>query len=85
MPNRTVCDVLEEMRKCHKTRNYSYMPGLVEEVQSLTNRMEASLWDKGDYTRLTKLISTLKKEKKELEASVEALKGMGRNTLGIGE
>lgn len=48
MTNRYICDILEEMRKCHETRNYSYLPGLIEEAQSLANRMEAALQDKSD-------------------------------------
>ena len=38
-----MCDALEEMRKCYDTHNYSPMRGLVEEVQSMGNRMEAAL------------------------------------------
>jgi len=51
MPNRYVCDVLEEMRKIDKARNYGSLLGLVEEVQTLVNRMEASFGDKADYNR----------------------------------
>lgn len=39
MPNRTACDVLEAMRQCSKTGNFSYLPGLVEELQNITIRM----------------------------------------------
>ena len=31
--SRTVCDVLHEIRKCDETKNYSYLLGLVEEIQ----------------------------------------------------
>lgn len=44
--NRTLCSVLQEMRKAYKTRNFSYLPGLIEEAQSMGNRMEAGLSDK---------------------------------------
>ena len=73
MPNRTVCDVLSEMRKCSDTGNYSYLPGLIEEVQSLANRMEAALYDKSDLEYYKKKLRTLKKEVKELEAKKEEL------------
>ena len=60
MLNRTMCDVLEEMRMCHKTHNYAPILGLVEEAQSMANRMEGSLYDKADYEIIRKRI---KKEK----------------------
>lgn len=51
MPNRVICDVFIEMRKCVETQNYSYLPGLIEEAQVLANRMEAALHDYGDIAR----------------------------------
>lgn len=73
MPNRTLCDVLEEMRKCNETRNFSGLLGLVEEAQGMGNRMEAALYDKNDIetyreerSKLLKEVQTLRKEKKEL-------------------
>jgi len=51
-PNRYICDVLEEMRKCHETRNYSYIPGLIEELQVISNRMESKISEKYDYYTL---------------------------------
>lgn len=73
-PNRTVCDVLEEMRKAHKTRNYSYLPGLIEELQSLANRMEAALGDKHDVESMTKARQELKAEIKALKKERDGLK-----------
>ena len=70
MPNRTLCDVLKEIRTCHDTRNYSYLTSLVEEAQTMGNRMEASLYDKYDYNRLKEQIRKLKKKKKKLEKEV---------------
>lgn len=75
MPSRSLCSVLEEMRKCNETRNYSYMLGLIEEVQTMANRMEAALWEQKDFTRMSEKISRLKKEIKELEAKKEQLDG----------
>ena len=73
MPNRLLCAVLDEMRECVKTTNFSYLPGLIEEAQSLGNRMEAHLYDIKDFNRLNKDIKDLKKEKKKLKEEVEEL------------
>jgi len=73
MINRMMCDVLEEMRDCTKTLNFSYLLGLIEEAQSLGNRMEAKLYDIKDYERLRDDIKDLKKKKKKLEEKVEKL------------
>ena len=66
-PNRTLCDVLEEMRKSLETSNFSYLGGLIEEVQAIGNRMEAGLYDIKDRERLLKQIKKLRKQKDELE------------------
>ena len=73
MPNRLLCDVLGEMRDCVKTSNFSYLSGLIEEAQSLANRMESNLYDIKDFNRLHKDIKVLKKKKKKLEEKVEEL------------
>lgn len=72
--NRTLCDVLEEMRKAYETRNFSYLPGLIEEAQTMGNRMERGLWDQKEFksaweTRdeLKQEIASLKKEKEKIE------------------
>jgi len=64
MPNRTMCDVLEEMRSCWKTRNFAALLGLVEEAQSMANRMESALSEKRDYESWH---ARVKKEKAELK------------------
>jgi len=68
--NRTLCDVLDEMRKCVKTSNYSYLPGLIEEAQSMGNRMEASFESKRDVDEYEKQKKELYKELKELEQQI---------------
>ena len=73
MINRMMCDVLEEMRGCTKTMNFSYLLGLIEEVQTLGNRMEAKLYDIKDFERLHDDIKDLKKKKKKLKEDVEIL------------
>jgi hypothetical protein len=67
MPNRYLCSVLDEMRECTKTLNFSYLLGLIEEAQTLGNRMEAKLYEIKDFERLHEDIRDLKKEKKKLE------------------
>ena len=66
-PNRTLCDVLNEMRKCHETRNYSPMLGLIEEAQSMGNRMESGLSDKNDVQDGRDQLKKIKQELAELE------------------
>ena len=73
MANRYLCDVLNEMRKCVKTLNFSYLLGLIEEAQTLGSRMESKLFDIKDFDRLHEEIRDLKKKKKKLENEVEAL------------
>ena len=73
MPNRTICSVLEAMRDCDKTKNYSYLLGLVEEAQNLANRMESAIWDLHDMDRLHKQIKELRAEKKALKLEIEDL------------
>ena len=72
-PNRTLCAVLGEMRDCFKTNNFSYLIGLIEEAQSMGNRMEGALQDLKDIERmqaqrkeLYKEVETLRAKKKEL-------------------
>ena len=73
MPNRLLCTVLDEMRECVKTLNFSYLLGLIEEAQTLGSRMESKLFDIKDFDRLHEEIRDLKKKKKKLENEVEAL------------
>lgn len=77
--SRTLCDVLEEMRKCNETRNYSYLPGLISEAQSMANKMEAGLGDKSDLVRMKEDWSELKKQIKELQKEKDDLdKALGK-------
>lgn len=78
--NRTLCDVLEDMRKLDKTRNYGAMSGLIEEAQAMGNRMEAGLSNTKDLNKLadntSKARRLFKKEKKKytkMRKKVEAL------------
>ena len=74
---RTICVCLEDMRSCLKTNNFSYLPGLIEEIQYRANRMENALeivsgWDGvpdkiEERDKLKKEIKVLKEEKLKLE------------------
>ena len=59
--NRFVCDVLTEMRTCMETRNFAILPSLIEEVQTMVNRMEMALADMKDLERLKKRLFIRKK------------------------
>ena len=72
--NRTMCDVLEEMRKAYETRNFSYLPGLIEEIQSMGNRMEAALSDKKDLRDIRDNLPKLRQEYKKLALEVKSLR-----------
>ena len=71
MPNRLVCNVLEEMRHCSETKNYSYLDGLIEEVQTLVNRMESKLHDSKDTEDLNEEIRESKVELKRLKQKIK--------------
>lgn len=71
-PNRTWCEVLEEMRKCFETHNYAPILSLIEELQTFGNRMEAALNDQKDAREARKTISEAKKELIQLKAEIEA-------------
>ena len=73
MANRYLCTVLDEMRECVKTLNFSYLLGLIEEVQTLGNRMESRLFEIKDFERLHKDIKALEKKRKKIEEKVEEL------------
>lgn len=78
-PNRTLCDVLEEMRKCNEVRNYAPLLSLIEEVQLLGNRMESGLEDLKDHRSLLEDISELKKELKALKKQKKELEDEEKN------
>lgn len=70
-PNRTYCQVLEEMRDCYKTYNFGNISGLIEELQTIGNRMEASLYDKRDLDRARREARELEAENKKLKKETE--------------
>lgn len=69
--HRTACKALEEMRDAYRTRNFSYLLGLIEELQSMVNRMEAGLDTKRDLTDLQAEVKKLRHEKRKLKEQIE--------------
>ncbi|MCK4795043.1 MAG: hypothetical protein KAV87_65545, partial [Desulfobacteraceae bacterium] len=64
--SRTLCEVLSAMRDADKTKNYSYLPGLIEEAQNMANRMEAKLSQTNDIERIDQKWHDAKEKNKEL-------------------
>ena len=80
-PNRFVCTVLEEMREqlkkldVHSLDRYKSIHAMmIEEAQSMVNRMEASLEDQRDVRKLTDKRHELRKEVRKLNKKVKELK-----------
>ena len=73
MANRYLCDILEEMRTTTKTLNFGMLLGLIEEVQTAGNRMEAALEDNRDADDLRDEIHNLKRERMKLKKEIETL------------
>ena len=72
--NRYICEVLEEMRTCTKTLNFAVIPSLIEEVQTMVNRMEMALSDMKDLETLKDDIHEKKEELKVLEKKIKKKK-----------
>ena len=72
-PNRTVCEVLKEMRKLDQTRNYAGLEGLIEETQSMVNRMEAALMDKSDLRYARDRLKEVRKKIIAAEKDLETI------------
>ena len=73
MANRYLCSILDEMRTTIKTLNFGMLLGLIEEVQTTGNRMEAALDDKRDFGFLSDEIHNLKRERTKLKKEIEKL------------
>ena len=72
-PPRFICDVLEGMRKCVETLNFSPLLSYIEEAQYLASNMENALSNIKTLRELYEDISKLKKVKKELVKEVQEL------------
>jgi len=75
--SRTVCEIFEDMRRAHETRNFSYLLGLIEEAQYRANRMENAIEKYAGWDGIVKLEQrriALKEEIKKLRAERNELK-----------
>ena len=73
--HRTICSVLEEMRSCNETKNYSYLLGLIEEAQSMGNKMESKLDLIKDFEELQDKYKELEEQKNELKKEIKSKGG----------
>lgn len=78
MPNRYMCSALDEMRDQLKLlsefnidRYKSITAMLIEEIQTMGNRMEAHLHDKAQLESLHDKIRNAKKKLKKLESKLD--------------
>ena len=69
--NRTICGVFEEMRSCNETRNYSYLLGLVEEAQSMANKMESKIDLIKDFEEMKDKYKELVERKNDLKKDIK--------------
>ena len=93
MPERFLCDVYENMRKTTETLNFSYLKGLIEEAQAMSERIEEKLYEYKNINRIENNIQDIKtkkkglkkeleehqKEVKELEAELASVKGTDKD------
>ena len=85
--NRFVCTVLEEERAALDRLNWFTLPvvkrhlaALIEEIQTMVNRMEAALYDKNDYEHVRELC---KKTEAKLEDLTEQKKKVANEKKGL--
>ena len=71
--NRYLYHVLEEMRTSVKTLNFAINPTLIEEVQTMANRMEMALEDMKDLKALKEEIVDKKEELEKLKDKIRKI------------
>jgi len=69
--NRTICGVFEEMRSCNETKNYSYLLGLIEEAQSMANKMESKIDLIKDFEEMKDKYKELVERKNDLKKDIK--------------
>jgi hypothetical protein len=77
MPHRYICAVLDEMRTAVRIGRIDMLVGLVEEAQTLVNRMEAKLGEYSDMGYDVRKAKGLRRELQELQDGIEEIE----NTL----
>lgn len=73
-PLRAWCNIIEDLRNCFKSRNFSYMGGLLEELQYAGTKMEAALEGKNNIQDWAERRSNLNREIENLEAQIKEKK-----------
>lgn len=68
---RTICGVFEEMRSCNETKNYSYLLGLIEEAQSMANKMESKIDLIKDFEEMKDKYKELVERKNDLKKDIK--------------
>ena len=69
--NRSICGVFEEMRSCNETKNYSYLLGLIEEAQSMANKMEFKIDLINNFEDLKDKYKELEERKNDLKKDIK--------------
>jgi hypothetical protein len=69
-----LCDVLEEMRKCDKSKNYGPLPSLIEQAQIMATAMEDGLRLQRDIKDIVKTQKVAKKLIKKYNKEIEKKK-----------
>ena len=72
--DRTICEVLEEMRVCNKTRNYGPLEAAIEEAQLMANRMENAIQKANGIKEIDASYRKAKKQLKEINEKIEKKK-----------
>lgn len=68
------------MRSCYETRNFAGLMGLIEEAQSLANRMEGALNEWNDTEYKMDDVHSMTKKRRELKRELSKM-NIERNTL----
>lgn len=80
MPSRYVCDVLSEMREMVKDMRFDRASGLINEAQTMVNKMESALedysslgWSEEKHSKVRKELRIMKLKRKVLSDELSQL------------
>jgi hypothetical protein len=73
VPHRFVCTVLEEMRTAVRVGRVDLVIGLIEEAQTLVNRMEAKLGEYNDMAYDLRKARSLRNDLKEIQDGIDEI------------
>ena len=63
------------MRSCNETKNYSYLLGLIEEAQSMANKMESKIDLIKDFEEMKDKYKELVERKNDLKKDIKSKGG----------